>query len=160
MDRTFTDNAGDAWLVFIDTYAVRDVRKQLGYDLLETFTEGRLLQLAGDPALVVDIVYVVCREQAEKRGLADREFGRRLIGDAVDGATTALLRALADFFPTPKRKVLEKILQKADQWTETETQSLRDVLETGELDRRLDAAMDPKADHTASQTPNPATPGS
>lgn len=141
MQRKFTDNAGDEWLVFIDTRTVRAARKELGYDLMATFTERKLLELAGDPPLVVDLVYLACREQCDQRGVSDREFGKRLVGDSVEHASDALLRALADFFPTAKRRVLEKILDKADAMARKMTQSLQDATASGEVDRAIDEGL-------------------
>ena len=141
MDQTFTDNQGDNWLVFIDSYTARAARKELGYNLLATFSEERLLELVDDPAMVVDLVYLACREQCQQRGVSDRDFGRRLIGDAVDDATGALLRALADFFPTAKRQVLRKVLARAEEFQKNETRSLEEALATGEIDRAIEAGM-------------------
>ena len=65
--------------------------------------DGTLLEkLINDPILLCDVIYCVCMEEADSRGVSDEDFGRAMAGDAIELATTALLEELVDFFPLGK----------------------------------------------------------
>ena len=110
--RTFTDNAGRTWTLTINVDAIRRVRSQLEIDLLQA-VEGKLIErLAGDPILLCDVIYVLCKPEADQRDVSDEDFGRAMAGDAIDHATTSLLEELVDFFPQSRRALLNKALEK------------------------------------------------
>lgn len=137
----FVDSAGRQWTVRVDVGAVKRVRAALGVDLMQVAEKrtadgrepGVLERLASDPVLLVDVIYVLCEEQAKRSGVSDEEFGRAMLGDALDGAVKAMLGAVVDFFPNPReRAALKRVLTAA----ETEAEKARDRIEA-ELDARL-----------------------
>lgn len=65
-------------------------------------------RLADDPILLCDVLYVLCRQQAEERKITDEDFGRGLAGDALGEATKAMLAELADFFREPQRSAVKE----------------------------------------------------
>ena len=120
--RTFNDNAGRTWSLTLNVWTVKKVRDLLGVDLLNLGGEsatgssdkkpGLLFRLIADPVLLVDVLYVVCKDQADGASVTDEQFGRAMGGDAIDAATKAFLEELADFTPSPRdraraRKVIE-----------------------------------------------------
>lgn len=111
--KTFTDNADRVWTVSITVDAIRRVRATLDINLLE-FIEGNLIQrFIRDPVLLCDVIYVICRPQADELNITDEDFGRAMAGDAIEYATTALLEDLVDFSPSPRdRANLQKVLTK------------------------------------------------
>lgn len=110
--RTFNDNAGRTWTLAINVDAVRRVRSIVNVDLLEA-VEGKLIEkLVGDPILLCDVIYVICKPEADQRSITDEDFGRSMAGDAIDHATTSLLEELVDFFPKSRRALLTKALGK------------------------------------------------
>ena len=130
--RTFNDNAGRTWTLAVNVDAVRRVRSILNVDLLEA-VEGKLIEkLVGDPILLCDVIYVICKPEADQRSITDEDFGRSMAGDAIDHATTSLLEELVDFFPKSRRALLTKALGK---FRQLETKAIQLV------DKQLD---DPK----------------
>jgi len=110
--KTFQDNAGRTWTVAVHVDALKRVRSLLDVNLLGV-VEGNLLErLIADPVLLCDVVYVLCKPEADARGITDEEFGRAMAGDAIEHATTALLEELVDFFPLARRRLLQKALGK------------------------------------------------
>lgn len=101
---TFKDEAGREWEIKLNVSAVRRVRDTLNFDLLNIADESTIEKLIGDPVTLVDIVYVLCKEQADERKLTDEDFGRAMAGDAIDGATQALLDELVSFTPNPRQR--------------------------------------------------------
>ena len=106
--KTFTDTAGRSWELAVNVSAIKRVRGLLGVDLL-TVIEGELLnRLASDPILLADVLYALCKPQADAVGVSDEKFGAALAGDAIGAATEALLAELTDFFPQPRKGLLLK----------------------------------------------------
>ncbi len=110
--KTFTDNAGRTWSVAINVDAIKRVRGLLDVDLLEIL-DGQLIErLYRDPVLLCDVVYAVCKPEADMREISDEEFGRAMAGDAIEHATRALLEELVLFSPSPRdRANLQRILE-------------------------------------------------
>ena len=129
--RAFTDNAGRKWTVAINVDAIKRVRGLLDIDLLE-MVEGTLVEkLMRDPVLLCDVLYVVCKPEADEKGVSDEEFGRAMAGDVIEQATKALLEELVDNSPSPKERAnLQRILTAT--WEAIDR--TRDVM-TGKLDK-------------------------
>jgi len=139
--KTFTDNAGRTWTVQVNVDAIRRVRDLAKVDLLEV-VEGKLIErLVGDPVLLCDVLYCLCKEQADAQGLADVDFGRGMGGDAIDHAATALLEELVDFFPQGRRRVLSKALAKLRHLQTAALTAVEARLDSPELDQRLAAEL-------------------
>ena len=139
--KTFNDNAGRTWTVAINVDAIKRVKSLLSINLLEA-VEGKLIeQLVSDPVMLCDVLYVLCKPEADAKQVTDEDFGRAMAGDAIDLGTTCLLEELVDFFPLAKRQVLAKALAKlkAFQTKAVETASKR--LDDPKLDRHLEQIL-------------------
>lgn len=144
--KCFVDNAGRTWTVAINVAAVKRVRALCGIDLANVITlePGErpkvdvLERLASDPVLLVDVLFAICQPEAERKGVSDVSFGEGMAGDAIELATAALLDETVSFFPSAKRKVLEKIVT-ATRRFETKTKA---ALETALANPGLDASID------------------
>lgn len=124
--KTFTDEKKRVWEIAVNVQAIKRVRGLLSLDLLEV-VEGKLIErLIRDPVLLCDVVYAVCKPQADAAGVTDEEFGQAMAGDAIDHATTALLTELVDFSPSPRdRANLGRVLTATGQAME----KARDLIE-------------------------------
>jgi hypothetical protein len=136
--KTFTDNAGRTWTVAINIDVIKRVRSLLNIDLLD-ITDGKLVKrLISDPVLLCDVIYVICRPEAEAKNVTDEDFGRAMAGDAIEHATTALLDELVNFSPNPRdRKSAQRVLQKTWQVMDR----ARDLVE-----RKIDLELDQVAE--------------
>ena len=151
---SFTDNAGRSWTLRIDVSAIRRVRQALDGELLGLAGGPLLERLAGDPVLLVDILYVLARGQADERSVDSEAFGAAMVGDAIDAGTGALLEALADFFPSRKAALLRQVIDKG----QTLAERLLARAEKRLADGDLDAAMEEVAAESggsASSSPPP-----
>lgn len=108
---SFDDSDGRSWTLRIDVNTIRRVRDALDVDLPDLAGGPLLDRVAGDPVLLVDILYVLCRGQAEERSVEAEAFGAAMVGDAIDRATSALLEALADFCPSREAALIRQILE-------------------------------------------------
>lgn len=136
--QTFRDNAGRTWTVQVNVHAIKQVRAVLGIDLYAMIEDGlrKLGELLSDPVALVDVLYVLCRDEADKLGVSDEDFGRAMAGEAIERAADAFVEAFTDFFPNPRvRAGIRKV-----------TDAGRAVIEElmAELDRRM-AEVDVRA---------------
>ena len=139
--KTFKDNAGRTWTLGIDVAAIKRVRSLLDVDLM-TAVEGKLLErLVSDPVLLCDVIYCVCKPEADADGVSDEEFGRAMAGDAGDHATTALLEELVDFFPQARRRLLAKALGKLKTLEARALEVAEMKLDSPELEAEMEAAL-------------------
>jgi hypothetical protein len=135
--RTFTDNANRTWTVTVNVDAIKRVKGTLGVNLLEAI-EGKLLdRLATDPVLLCDILYVLCRQQADAAGVSDEDFGGAMAGDVIEQATTAFLEELAGFFPKGRRDLLTKALGKLAKLEAMALTAASERLDSDALEREL-----------------------
>jgi len=110
--KSFADNAGRTWALQVNVDTIKRVQGLLGVNLLDVVDGDLIERLVADPVLVCDVVYVVCKPEADKQGVSDEEFGRAMAGDAIHNAADALLAEIVDFFPPAKRTILAAALEK------------------------------------------------
>jgi hypothetical protein len=147
----FKDNQGRTWNVAIDGGKLKTVRDVLGVHLAAGGEAGAeaLAALARDPARLVDTLYLLCRDQAERAGVSDEQFGRSLLGDAIDRAVEALLAALREFFPREKAETVGRFAEReAELRTEAERRALAKIEDprlreraVGQLNARREAEL-------------------
>ncbi len=140
--KTFNDNAGRTWTIAINVDAIKRVRSLLDVDLLE-IVDGKLIErLIRDPVLLCDVVYAVCRPEADAKSVSDEEFGRAMAGDAIEHATKALLEDLVGFSPSPRdRANLQRVLQTTWNVMDRARDLVEKRLDSGELEKVVEQAL-------------------
>jgi len=140
--KIFKDNEQREWSLAINVSTIKRVRDLVGVDLLE-IADGTLLQrLMSDPVLLCDVIYAVCKPDADEQEVADEDFGRAMAGDALDQATKALLEDLVDFFPSPRdRANLRTVLATTWKAIDRAGDLIEQRLAGGELERAVDQAL-------------------
>ena len=116
--KPFNDTANRTWTVTINVDAIKRVRSLLSIDLLKVLDDGckLLAELHDDPILLVDVLYCLCKPQADLLKITDEDFGRAMFGDAILHAHTAFIEELADFFPSVRqRAAIRKLIGKTNQ---------------------------------------------
>ncbi len=148
--KSFCDNTGRSWLVNVNVGTIKRVRALCDVDLASIISievgqkpkVDLLEQLASDPVLLVDVLYAVCKDEADKLNISDEDFGRAMAGDAIEHATTALLDEVIDFFPEVKRQVFQKILTATRRFQNKSKQALTEVLNNPALDEQIDQELE------------------
>jgi hypothetical protein len=153
---TFTDTTGRVWTISITVDTVRRVRNTTNIDLLEVAGGPLIERLVSDPVLLCDVLFAVLRPEAEAKGVTDADFGRALAGDAIDAATSALLEGLVAFFPTPKRRVLAKALEKLTAWQREALTAAEAKLDSPELAAAVQAALAAPPGISSGGSPEPS----
>ncbi len=147
--KSFTDNKGRTWTLEVTVATVKRVRALCKVDLnsiVELDKNNKpsaelLERLSSDPVLLVDVLYAVCKPQADKLGITDEDFGESMAGDAIEQATTALLEEVIDFFPESKRMVMQKILFASRRFSEAVRKKLETELNS-EFENRVVSALE------------------
>ncbi|MCX5673932.1 MAG: hypothetical protein NTX87_02890 [Planctomycetota bacterium] len=101
--KPFTDSQGRTWNVVVNVSAIKRVRDVLGVDLLDVANGELLSRLADDPCVLVDVLFALCKPEADAKGITDEDFGRGMVGGVLDEASAALMKELLDFFPNAQR---------------------------------------------------------
>jgi len=140
--KTFNDNAGRTWTVAINVDAIKRVKGLLDVNLLE-IVEGTLIEkLIRDPVLLCDVIYAVCKPQADEQGVSDEDFGRAMAGDAIEHATTALLEELVGFSPNPRdRANLGRVLETTARVMDRARDVIEARLSSGMIEAAAEAEM-------------------
>lgn len=140
--RSFKDNQGRQWSVEINVTAIKRVRGLTGEDLMQVI-EGTLIEkLIRDPVLLCDVVYAICKPEADSRSVSDEEFGKAMAADAIEAATTAVLEELVGFCPSPRdRANLGRVLQATRKVMDRARDLVEKRLDSGELDRLADRLL-------------------
>ena len=137
----FSDQEGRSWSATINVKMAKRLKERLGLDVMTAF-EGKLFsQLAGDPIMLGDTLYVVCQEQAAERGITDEQFGELLAGDTIERATDALIEGLVDFFPGARRQILGKVWTKQKQADGQVTQAAIKRIDSSAMDQLIQQAV-------------------
>jgi len=157
--RTFQDSAGRTWTVAVNVDAVKRVRDLLREDLLDI--EQTLPRLLVDPILLCDVVYCVCKPQADAQQVSDVDFARAMAGGTIAQAKTALLEELVDFFPEPsQQETLRLAIAKYGELAERTKELIKARLNSPALTREIEAALSAVGDSfTNSQGSSASTPG-
>ena len=172
--KTFTDNAGRDWVIEINVASLKQVKGLTGTDLIAlavSMDTSVAERLASDPILLCDVLYAVCKPQADERGVSDEEFGRAMAGDAIESATVALLEDIVGFCPSPRDRaalgrVLTAMRNARDKARDLVDKNLDRMIEGGEIDRIVTDAMTEaeqaleRTTSGGSSTSAPASPGS
>ena len=159
---SFKDKIGRQWICRVDVAAIRRVRALCNLDLANSIVvhpdgtaDTNVLQaLASDPCLLVDTVFAVCKDQADRLAVTDVQFAEGLDGDTIEAATLALMEGIVEFFPLPKRRLLTKILDVVKQQRQQEQTRLETMEQDGTLDTLLASAL---ASSATSSPPAPAS---
>jgi len=103
---SFVDNSRRTWEIAINVAAVKWIRGLLGIDLYALVDDGfkSLSKLVSDPVTLADVLYCLCKDQAERQSITDEDFGRALAGDVITQAADAFVEELIDFFPDARAR--------------------------------------------------------
>ena len=154
--KTFKDNEGREWCVSIDVAAVKRCRDLLNEDLLDV--QQVLQRLMVDPILLCDVVYVVCKPQADQLGVTDEQFAQAMGGRAIARAKQALVEELVDFFPEEADRVnLRAALKKFNEMAARAREMIRLRIDSPKLTEEIEAALSAVGDSYGGSPANSAS---
>ncbi len=108
----FIDRRGRVWIVDIDNTTLRRVKALTDVRLLDAIDGDLVTRLSSDPLLLGDVLFAICKPQADQQDVDDESFAEGLAGDSIDEACKALVDALVAYFPESRRRLLRKAADK------------------------------------------------
>ena len=139
---SFKDCEGRLWDVRVNVETLRRVISLVKVDLLSIIEGDLAVELCDNPVKLCDILFAVCKPEADKRGVTDQDFGRAMAGDSIGDATAALLGEVADFSPSPRqRAILRRVVQAAMEAEARGHDLAEKRLASGILERVADAVI-------------------
>ena len=139
--KTFTDCVGRTWTVTINVGTIKRVKTMLGINLLEAITDDLAEKLKNDVCLLVDVLYVICKNEADAKNITDENFGEAMAGDALENATNAFLDELIDFFPAEKKMILRKAINKVNQAEKKALEMGNKYIENMEIEKQIETKL-------------------
>jgi hypothetical protein len=141
MPQSISDTAGRVWSVPIDTTTIKRVRTILGVDLM-SFVEGDLMgRLMGDVVLFVDVLYAICKPEADARGVTDEQFGQAMSGEVLQAAEEALADGLFAISHPSRRQAARTAWEKAKQVRDRVTEMVVLRINDPRLERRIEEIL-------------------
>lgn len=136
---SFKDSKDRNWDLVVNVNTCKSVYDNTGTKLLTVFSDDEAQKLLSDPCQLVNVLYVLCKDQCTKytvtetgntRPLSDIEFGESMIGDALEHGSDALLKEIIDFFPKRRQIILKELMNKSElAATEMEKKTLKALQE-------------------------------
>jgi len=142
--QTFKDASGNVWDVSINVGSIKFIKEALGIDLLDIISgeDKKLVHtLITDPLLLVDMLYCICKRQADALNVSDTDFGQMFDGDMIETATDAFIEELIAFFPKARRGALTKAIAKVKEVEALGMQEIEKKLDTIHAKDLLDRAL-------------------
>lgn len=134
----FKDAKGRDWSLEITVGSIKRVKALTDVDLYALVDDGakKLAELLADVVTLVDVLFILCAEQAKAADVSDEDFGRAFGGDVLEAAGEAFVEEIIFFTPNQRaRLALKELTGKG--------RKLRDRLLT-EAERQI-TALDPDA---------------
>jgi hypothetical protein len=170
---SFKDTLGRQWICRVDIAAIRRARALCNIDLANsiaihqdgTVATDAIRALADDPCLLVDTIFAVVKDQADKQNIDAMQFAEGMDGDTIEAATMALMEGIVEFFPLAKRQLLAKILETVKRQRRENLKAFQTMTQNGTLDNLIDSALapsptlSPPAPASSASTPPPSPSG-
>lgn len=137
--KTFKDSGGKSWDISITVGSLKRVKDMLNIDLIEEASkkENIFIKVSENPIMLCDILYCLCKSQADERKITDEKFGESLNGDAIEQATNMFIEELIDFFPSAKRPAFRMMTQKIEEMTTKGVEYVTKYLNSEEMETKI-----------------------
>lgn len=121
INKQFTDIEGRVYTVKVTIPRLRWIRDEIDVDLGK---RTEFIQLSTNPIDLVNVLYMLVKEQADGYELTDVQFGESLDGDTLQAAWEAFGESYLSFCPSHHAKILRQLMASLD---ETEKMSADQV---------------------------------
>ena len=118
----FKDKTGQTWAVDITVGSLKTIREATGIKLGDLYAKDTGLGdlIYAEPEKLGALLWVLVEEQADAMKLTEEQFVKRLNGESLNAAISAILAACANFFRSGKTaktltQRLPEILERIDQ---------------------------------------------
>lgn len=141
---SFKDKTGRSWTIELDAPLIRRVRELFGLNLVDLRADP-FDRLANDPILQVDVLWILCQEEAKSRSMTDEDFGRAL-GPDLESSALALQEAVVNFFQPAKRSFIRSLIEEHAKVRDESQEMMLAKIRDPNLQKRVAAKMTEKAE--------------
>jgi hypothetical protein len=139
----FLDAENRSWEPEVNVVTIGRVRSALGINLLELILpNSTLADRLTDPCLLVDVLYLLCKDQADRLGVDDAAFGKAMTPDGIEDAWGTVLEGVVSFSPRGLRPAHQRVLEKAKAYQKAAAEKIKTLVAGTEFDAMLDQAME------------------
>ena len=132
----FKDGQDRQWNVNVTVASVKRVIDLLDIDLLDVPINGDLFaRLRTNDVLLCDVLYVLCKPEADVIEVTSEDFGGALAGESITRAEEAFWGSLTDFFRGPRKALLSKMLEGQKQIESERVKLLRESLTDEQIEK-------------------------
>lgn len=148
--KTFKDNTGGEWEPEVNVVTIGRVRAMLDINLLELVVpESDLGQRLTDPCLLVNVIYLLCKDQADKGEISDEEFGRLMTPppddpdfSCIEDAAQLMIEGVINFSPRGIRPAHRKVLEAARTFQKKQAEKINTLVESQGFEKMLNEEID------------------
>lgn len=156
--KSFTDTEGRIWSIRGSLGAFERVKTLTGVDMLDLPTTQNCLKEINDVFKLGRVLYAMCQEQAESRGLTPEQFADGFNADTLHDASNALLDEVVFFCRKDLRPALQMALAKAREADAKVVETMQSRVKF--IETQMDAAIETLLTSTSSATSLPGSSGS
>lgn len=134
--KSFTDTKGQVWELTINFGQIKRVRGLLEVNLHGLFDDQAkpLAKLLDDPFTLMNVLYVLLKDQAEKLNISDEQFPYLFDGETFHAAADCLVEELIDFFHDRQgRQALRKLIEKSKELSHLTLQNIESEIDNIDL---------------------------
>lgn len=153
--KTFTDTEGRLWNVRGSLGAFERVKTSTGVDMLDLPTTQNCLKEINNVFTLGRVLYAMCQEQADGRGLTPEQFADAFNADTLHDASNALLDEVVFFCRKDMRPALQMALDKARQADARIVETMQSRVQS--MERHMDVAIENLLTSTSSAMSSPAS---
>lgn len=146
----FTDALDREWVIEISTYTIKRLKTELNFSFDDLFAEpdqeqpkktvAKYQSFLNDDAKFSDVLFVVLKDEAEKRGVSQQDFDKGLRGQANVAAIRAFHAAYTDFSRAPRTTFLRGVTIVAEK--EEKLQRIAEKRMTKEAEKLTDEKIE------------------
>lgn len=152
---SFKTTDGAEWIVSVNVATVKRVRDSTGIDLLSIMTDGKTVAgLFADSVKLAEVLAAAIWPGLRQAGKSAEDFMAVLNGPALESATEALMREIANFSREPQRSLLlaaiDKVMAESEKMDAAGAAAALEALESMEI------ALPSQSTHTSFALSSPA----
>ena len=138
----FTDTKSRPWQVDLSIGLALAIRSRLKVNFLNLLDGQALEAINHSDETLVNVLWLICAEQAQAAGVDEVEFAMGLGGDVLGLAIDALLEALVLFTRPENRPAIQRILDKSKEMHRRQVQLALAKIDSPEMEAAIAARLD------------------
>lgn len=148
--KSFADTEGRIWSIRGSLGAFERVKSLTSVDMLDLPTTQNCLKAINDVFTLGRVLYAMCQDQVESRGLTPEQFADGFNADTLHEASDALLDEVVFFCRKDLRPALQMALDKARQADAKVVETMQSRVKF--MEKEMDAALESLLTSTSSAT--------